>query len=183
MTPARADAERNRARLLEAARAALASSDSDSDEIALNAVAKSAGVGQGTLYRHFPSREALVLAVYHEDVQDLVGSASELLAEHEHEPWQALRLWLDRLAAFSRVKRGLAGVLHTATRAELSSTYYAPVVGAIELLLRACRDAGVVRADVDAEDVLRLVAFLHDDNEGEARTRRLLGIVLDGLRA
>ncbi|MEK8143358.1 hypothetical protein NKH18_18165 [Streptomyces sp. M10(2022)] len=104
----------------------------------------------------------------------------------EHEPWEALRLWLDHLAAFSRVKRGLAGVLHTATRTELGSQYYGPVVDAIELLLRACRDVGAVRPDAEAEDLLQLVGFLHRDNEGpegERREHRLLQVVLAGLRA
>jgi AcrR family transcriptional regulator len=179
-TTLRADAAHNRARILDVARAALAAST----DVTLNSIAKRAGVGQGTLYRHFPTREALVLAVYRQDVGELVDAAATLLAEHE--PWPALRLWLDRLAAFGRVKHGLAGVLHAATRADLSGEHYQPVIDAIALLLRACQDSGDLRADVDAEDVLLLVSFLwHGDADtGWAqRSRHLLRIVLDGLRA
>jgi AcrR family transcriptional regulator len=179
-TALRSDAEHNRARILRAAREALAASG----DFAMNAVARQAGVGQGTLYRHFPTREALVLAVYRQDVAELVDAAPVLLAGHE--PAQALRLWLDRLAAFGRVKHGLPGVLHAATRADLSREHYGPVIDAISQLLRAGQQAGAIRPDVDAEEVLLLVNFLWtgDQDAGwEQRSRHMLQIVLDGLRA
>jgi AcrR family transcriptional regulator len=176
----RADAEQNRARILGVAREELARSG----DVTLKSIARKADVGQGTLYRHFPTREALVLAVYRHDVEELVGAADELLAEHE--PWEALRLWFDRLADFGRVKHGLAEVLHAATRESLSAEYYQPVVDAIARLLHAGRRAGQVRADVDAADVLLLVGFLWRADQGDDwdhRSRHLLRIALDGLRA
>ncbi|MGW2254298.1 TetR/AcrR family transcriptional regulator [Kitasatospora sp. NPDC001660] len=176
----RTDAERNRARILDVARDALARSG----DVTMKSIAQRAGVGQGTLYRHFPTREALVLAVYRHDVGELVDSVTELLAEHE--PWDALRVWFDRLAAFGRVKHGLAEVLHAATRQDLSAEYYQPVVDAIDRLLNAGRRAGQVRADVDGPDVLLLVSFLwraDRDEDWHRRAHHLLRVVLDGLRA
>lgn len=175
----RSDAAHNRARILQAAREALAVSG----DVAMNAIARQAGVGQGTLYRHFPTREALVLAVYRQDVGELVDAAPALLAEHESA--EALRLWFQRLAAFGRVKHGLPGVLHAATRADLSGEYYGPVIDAIAALLRAGQDASVIRPDVDAGEVLLLVNFLWtgDEDAGwEQRSQRMLQVVLDGLR-
>ena len=175
----RADAEENRARILDAARAALAASSGAS----LNAIAKQAGVGPGTLYRHFPTREALVLAVYHHDVRELVEAASTLLAEHP--PLDALRLWFERFAAYGRIKHGLADTLHAATRADLSAEYYSPVVEAIALLLGAGQAAGELRRDVSAEEVLQLVGFLWRSDlatDWQACSNHLLVIVLDGLR-
>lgn len=175
----RSDATQNRARILEAARTALAVSGNAS----MQSIAKRAGIGQGTLYRHFPSREALVLAVHRHDVQALVDAAPALLAAHP--PFAALRLWCDRLAAYGRIKHGLAGALHTVMRAELADEGYGPVLGAITLLLNACKEAGVTRPDVDAEEVLLLVGFLwriEPDRDWEARARHLLDLVMDGLR-
>jgi AcrR family transcriptional regulator len=175
----RSDARHNRTRILAAARETLAASG----DFAMNAIARRAGVGQGTLYRHFPTREALVLAVYRQDVGELVDAATTLLAAHE--PERALRLWLARLADFGRVKHGLPRVLHAATRADLSGEYYGPVIDAIAALLSAGQAAGTIRADVTAADLLLLVNFLWtgDRDAGwEHRCRHLLEIVLDGLR-
>jgi AcrR family transcriptional regulator len=97
----RADAADNRARIIQAAREAIASGG----EVKLNAIARQAGVGQGTLYRHFPTREDLLAEVYQEDVGELVAVAPALLAEHE--PISALARWLDRVAAYAQVKRGV----------------------------------------------------------------------------
>src|SRR5262249_28404847 len=121
----RADAQQNRQRILEAAREALAASGAAS----LNSIAKRAGVGPGTLYRHFPNREALVLAVYRYDVQQLADAAPKLLADHP--PIEALRLWFDRLAHYGMIKHGLADVLHAATSDGLVGDTYEPVIGAI----------------------------------------------------
>ncbi|MGW4651023.1 TetR/AcrR family transcriptional regulator [Kitasatospora sp. NPDC004289] len=176
----RADAEQNRARILAVARGALARSGG---EVTLKSIAGEAGVGQGTLYRHYATREALVLEVYRQDVTELVSLAGEL--SDRQEPWPALRSWFDRLAEFGRVKHGMAGALDAATRSDLSAEHYQPVVDAIERLLAACREAGEVRPDVDAADVLLLVGFLWRVDWTDApdgRAQRLLGIALDGLR-
>jgi AcrR family transcriptional regulator len=175
----RADAEQNRERILEVARTALKASSAAS----LQSIAKAAGVGQGTLYRHFPSREALLLAVYRHDVGELIDAAPSLLAEHP--PAEALRRWFERLAAYGRIKHGVGEAVEAATRADLSGEFYEPVCAAITTLLDAGKRAGSLRPDVDAEDVLQLVGFLWRADFGadrEARTRHLLTLVMDGLK-
>ncbi|MFJ5224134.1 TetR/AcrR family transcriptional regulator [Streptomyces sp. NPDC088400] len=174
----RSDAEQNRARILEIARTALTASS----DATMNSIAKRAGVGQGTMYRHFPNREALLLAVYRHDVQALIDAAPELLAQET--PFEALRLWFDRLASYARIKHGVAAAVEAATRADLSNEYYDPVIAAITLLLDACKTAGTVRPDVDADEVLLLVSFLWrmENPDWEARSRHLLTLVMDGLR-
>lgn len=179
MTARRADAERNRLLILEQARAALAVSG----EASMQSIAKLAGVGQGTLYRHFPTREALVLEVHRRDVRALVDDAPRLLDSHE--PFVALRLWLDSLASYGRIKHGLAGALHQATHEQLAGEGYADVVAAIALLLAAGQQDGAVRADVDAAELLLLLGFLwRIDNAAEWDTRsgHLLDLVMDALR-
>ncbi|MGY4772337.1 TetR/AcrR family transcriptional regulator [Kribbella sp. CWNU-51] len=174
----RADAELNRSRILDAARACLA----ESGEASMQAVAKRAGIGQGTLYRHFPTREALVLEVHRHDVADLVDAAPTLVAEHP--PREALRLWLDRLASYGQIKRGLAGAFHTATHKQLAGEGYEPVINAITTLLDACKQSGSVRKDVEAEEVLLLVGFLwriDPDDNWSTRTTRMLDLVMNGL--
>lgn len=174
----RADAERNRSRILDAARASLA----ESGDASMQSIAKRAGIGQGTLYRHFPTREALVLEVHRHDVAELVGAAPALLAQHP--PRQALRLWLDRLAVYGQIKRGLAGALHTATYRQLAGEGYGPVIGAISMLLGAGQEAGMIRDDIEAEEVLLLVGFLwriETDAAWAERTGRLLDLVMHGL--
>jgi AcrR family transcriptional regulator len=176
----RADAQQNRERILEAARVALV----ESSDASLNSIAKSAGVGPGTLYRHFPNREALVLAVYRHEIQELADLAPKLLEEHP--PIVALRLWFDRLAHYGRIKHGLADVLHAATSDGLVGESYGPVVGAITLLLKSCEQAGSIRRDIDPDDVLLILGFLwRIDPKGdwEQRASRMLDLVIDGLEA
>jgi len=176
----RADARENRNRILVAAREAFAFSG----DAPLNAIAKLAGVGPGTLYRHFPNREALVLAVYRQDVQQLADVAPLLLEQHA--PLEALRRWFDRLAQYGRRKQGLADVLHAATSDGLEGESYEPIVGAITLLIRACEAAGSIRPGVDPDDVLLMVGFLwrlEPGTLGEVRAARMLDLVMDGLRA
>jgi AcrR family transcriptional regulator len=174
----RSDAEQNRVRILEVARTALATSS----DATLNSIAKLAGVGQGTMYRHFPNREALLLAVYRQDVQAVIDAAPALLAAHP--PFTALRLWFDRLASYARIKHSVAQAVEAATRADLSSEYYDQVIATITLLLDACKRAGALRPDVDADEVLLLVGFLWriPDSDWEARSRHILTLVIDGLR-
>jgi AcrR family transcriptional regulator len=176
----RADAQQNRDRVLDAAREAFAASG----DASLNSIAKKAGVGPGTLYRHFPNREALVLAVYRYDVQQLADSAAELLSDHD--PLRALRLWFDRLAYYGMIKHGLADVLHAATSDGLAGDTYGPVISAITLLLTACASDGSIRRGINPDDVLLLLGFLWRIDPGadaDARAARLLDLIVDGLKA
>ncbi|MYS22807.1 transcriptional regulator, TetR family [Streptomyces sp. DvalAA-14] len=176
----RSDAQDNRARIIEIARTTF-TSDPDTT---LQSIAKAAGVGQGTMYRHFPNREALLLAVYRQDVEALIDAAPRLLAEHE--PLEALRRWFGRLAAYGRIKHGASLAIEAATRADLGSQYYGPVITALDQLLAACKTAGQLRTDADADEVLLLVSFLWKADNGpdwQERTGHMLAIVIDGLRA
>ncbi|GID33435.1 TetR family transcriptional regulator [Paractinoplanes brasiliensis] len=110
----RADAVSNRVRIVEVARELLTTTS----DLAMNAVAKAAGVGQGTLYRNFPTREALLTEVYRADVERLVASAPELLAEHD--AVTALRMWLDNVADYAQVKRGVLAALEPASGHDLA---------------------------------------------------------------
>lgn len=178
-TPRRADAKRNRARILDAAKAALATPG----ELRLNAVAEVAGVGQGTLYRHFPTRQALLAEVYQRDVEQLVATAHLLLAERP--PLEALLAWLDRLADYAQIKRGVLAAVEQSVWHDLSARSHGPIGDALHVLLDAGKTAGVIRPDVDARDVILLVGYLTrlDDAEWDRRARPLLQIILDGLRA
>ncbi|MEK6309601.1 MAG: helix-turn-helix domain-containing protein [Curtobacterium sp.] len=176
-SPRRADAARNRAHLLDAAREAL-----HEDRMAsMQRVAKAAGVGQGTIYRHFPTREALLAEVYRDDFDALVASARDLAGRPDQRG--AVRTWLDELAAFGAQKHALADVLDAATRQQLHDEQYDAIVEAIGALLDAGRRAGAVRGDVTPADLLALVAFLWQLGEAAAaRVPHLLDLVVDGLR-
>lgn len=177
-SPRRADATVNRARIIDAARAVIA----NSDEVRLNAIAKQAGVGQGTLYRHFPTREDLLAEVYRHDVDELVAAAPALLAEHE--PLNALALWFDRVADYARVKRGVFAAVEVAVWRDLSAHSLGPIGDAVTTLLDAGKAVGTIRPDVDARDVILLIGYLSrlDEAEWDTRARHLLDLVLDGLR-
>ena len=178
--PQRADARHNRGRILEAAHDAF----QESGDASLNSIAKRAGVGAGTLYRHFPTREALILAVYQHDVQRLVDSVPGLLEQYK--PLEALRVWFERLADYVRVKHGLGEALNTVAAQKIISDTYAPVTAAIAQLLAACETTGAVRPGLDPADVLLAMGFLwrvsHDEH-GRTQATRTFDLVLDGLRA
>ncbi|MEU9919674.1 TetR family transcriptional regulator [Streptomyces sp. NPDC051001] len=173
----RRDAAQNRTRILEAARAALA----ESDDVPLHEIAKRAGVGQGTLYRHFPNREALLAEVYRRDVEELVAAASALLAEHE--PVEALRHWLDRVIDYAEIKRGVLAAFGVAAWQGLVAHSHNPIERALGRLLDAGKAAGSIRADVDARGVLLLIAYLGrlDRDEWGSRARPLMNVILAGL--
>ncbi|MFD3440455.1 TetR/AcrR family transcriptional regulator [Streptomyces sp. NPDC058685] len=174
----RPDAVENRTRIVEAARAALAESH---HRVHLNEIAKRAGVGQGTLYRNFPNREALLAEVYRLDVEELVTAASALLAAHE--PVEALRLWLDRVIDYAEIKRGVLAALEPAAWQDLVAHSHNPIEGALGRLLDAGRATGSIRADVDARGVLLLIAYLGRlDQEEWGTARPLMNVILDGLR-
>ncbi|MZE81587.1 TetR/AcrR family transcriptional regulator [Streptomyces xinghaiensis] len=174
----RPDAAQNRTRIVEAARAALA----ESDHVHLNEIAKRAGVGQGTLYRNFPNREALLAEVYRRDVEELVTAAPALLAEHE--PVEALRHWLDRVIDYAEIKHGVLAALEPAAWQDLVAHSHNPIEDALAVLLDAGKAAGSLRTDVDAHGVLQLITYLGrlDRAAWESRARPLMNVILDGLR-
>ena len=179
--PQRSDAQRNRERILEVALVEL----TRSPDAPLSAIAKRAGVGQGTFYRNFPNREALVLEVYRHEVQQLVDSAVQLLRTRE--PDQALREWMGGVARFAIAKAGLGEALRQATSATGSTAKpgYASMVAAIELLLEANHEAGAIRPGVSADDFLLAIAGvwqLDPHGDWQSQTARLLDLIMDGLR-
>jgi len=177
--PARADALRNREHILRVAHDAFAEHGATS----LNAIAKRAGVGAGTLYRHFPTREDLILAVYQHDVQRLVDEVEDVLAEHT--PLDAFRVWFEKLADYVRVKHGLGEALHTVAAQNIVNDTYAPVTAAVGVLLDACASEGSVRPGLNPADVLLLMGFLWRvgaDDAGRAQAARVMEISIDGLR-
>ncbi|CAN5196172.1 TetR/AcrR family transcriptional regulator [soil metagenome] len=174
----RADAEVNRDRILEAARAVIVGAG----ELRLNAVAKAAGVGQGTLYRHFPTREHLLAEVYRHDVEELVSAAPALLTQHR--PLDALAQWFDRVADYARVKRGVFAAVEVAVWQHLSAHSLGPIGDAITMLLDAGKADGTLRPDADARDVILLLGYLTrlEESEWDERAGHLLQIILAGLR-
>jgi AcrR family transcriptional regulator len=177
--PTRADARQNRERVVAAARAAFGESPGAS----LTAIAKRAGVGIGTLYRHFPTRESLIVALYDHDIRELIDLAPALVAEHP--PLAALRLWFAEVARYGRLKYGVAEVIHAATGGGLDDEHYAPFVAAIGKLLAAGAADGSLKPDLDPEDVLLQLSVLWriDSAGGSARAERILALIIDGLRA
>jgi AcrR family transcriptional regulator len=178
----RADAARNRNQLLEVATRVFLSADT---EPSMRAIAREAGVGIATLYRHFPTRESLVDAVYRDQVERLTTGARELLASLP--PPAALRRWAELFGDWIATKNGMLDTLlamiesgeiaHGRTQAEL--------LAAIEQILAAGRATGELRADVTAEDIaagLIGIFTVARPPEHAARADRLLGILMDGLR-
>lgn len=180
----RIDAERNRERLLAAAREAFAGAAGD--EVTLKAVAERAGVGIGTLYRHFPTREALVEAAYGDELRRLEEAAEELLAREP--PELALRAWMDSFADYVQTKREMADTLPAvvASGAVASSDTPERLTAAIERFLVAGAEAGTIRPGLAAADVLTILAgvfFATRGRRDSARTGRLLDILMEGLKA
>ncbi|WBQ05578.1 TetR/AcrR family transcriptional regulator [Kribbella sp. CA-293567] len=178
--PLRADAQRNRDLLLATAAKAFTECGPDST---LESIAKNAGVGIGTLYRHFPTREALVEAVYRNELATVCAAAPELLAAMP--PVQATRAWMDRFVDFMTRKIGMADALRAliAAGADPYAHSFELLVGAIQPLLEAAAAADEIRSDIAAEDVLMslsgVVLAAGSDRE---QTGRLLDLLLDGLR-
>ena len=179
--PVRADAQRNMDALLEAALAVFATSGVDAP---VREIAEKAGVGIGTVYRHFPQRADLVAAVFRHEI-DACADAAPILAA-ECEPFDALANWMQRYAAFIAAKRGLAPALHSGNPAyePLRAQFEQRVRPALRTLLKSAVAAGEVRTDVDADDILSAVASLcmpaHDN--GPDHARRMVALLVDGLR-
>jgi AcrR family transcriptional regulator len=178
----RADAVRNRQKLLEAATEVFAEAGTD---VSLEAISKRAGVGIGTLYRHFPTRDELVAAAYRNEVDRLHDAAGELLREHP--PDVALAEWMDRFVTYAEAKRGMLDALRAAmaSNAGLQTDARGPILDALGTLLDAAIAAGTIRSDVTADDVVRAMGgiWLMPDEPGwPEQARRLLGLVMDGLR-
>jgi AcrR family transcriptional regulator len=178
--PVRSHAVRNREHILQVASEAFA----ESGDTSLNAIAKRAGVGAGTLYRHFPTREDLILAVYRNDVRRVVEQVPGLLAAHA--PLDAFRVWFTGLADYVRVKHGLGEAMSRSAAAQLAiNETYAPVTQAVAALLDACVADGSVRSGLNPVDVLLLMGFLWrttPDEAGRAQASRGMEIVIAGLR-
>src|SRR5258708_8484115 len=151
----RADAGRNYQKLLPAA--AEAFTERGTDDVSLEEIARRAGVGIGTLYRHFPTRQALLEAVYRDQV-DSLNARAERLRETES-PGDALADWMRALVRFSSTKRSMTSALLATlgTNSELLSSCAQVICGAAESLLARAQQAGVVRPDADARDLIRLV--------------------------
>lgn len=183
VNPRRADTRRNHERVL----AAAAESLTVSGEVSFNAIAKQAEVGVGTVYRHFPTPEALILAVYQREVRHLVDVVPSLLDTHT--PDQAFRIWTaEHLAHYMMTKRGLADALRAATTAhqELPANAYEAMVGAVATLLRANVEAGIVRADLEPETLMRGLGgmlFLDPSGDWQSETAKLTDLLWRGMRA
>jgi AcrR family transcriptional regulator len=177
----RADAIRNRERVLEAAKAVFSAGGPDAS---LEAVARRAEVGIGTLYRHFPTREALFEAVYRREVGQLVELAEQL--KDETAPVDALRRWLRSNVELVATKKGMLAALALATHgpSQLYADTFHRLTAAIGTLLDRAVAAGEIRADVSAEDLLRALigmCYMHDQPGWQETVLRLLDVFVDGL--
>ncbi|KQS10061.1 helix-turn-helix domain-containing protein [Curtobacterium sp. MCLR17_007] len=175
----RADARRNLDALVDAARQVFADQGVDAPA---KVIADRAGVGVGTLYRHFPQRSDLVVAVFHQAVEACADAADELSAGHG--PDEALALWLQRFTEFVATKRGLAAALQSGDPAfeGLHPYLMERLGGALTGLLDAASTAGTIRNDLDAPQLLRAVADLCHGAPTVEQSQHLVGLLVDGLR-
>ncbi|GAA1317419.1 TetR/AcrR family transcriptional regulator [Actinocatenispora thailandica] len=178
----RSDAAANRDRIVEAARAELSKSNGTADELKLHVVAKAAGVGQGTLYRHFPTREHLLAAAYRDELTELVDAVAPLLARHA--PLDALTRWLRRLVEYARVKRGVMAAIEASAWRDLYSDQHHRLDEALGALLDQGKAAGEVRDEVDVTDVILLLGVLSriPESDWERRVPTIIAVIIDGLR-
>jgi AcrR family transcriptional regulator len=179
----RSDSVRNRERLLEAAAAVFGAGGPDAS---LEAVARTAGVGIGTLYRHFPTREALFEAVYRHEVDQLGELARQLAAETA--PIDALRRWLHANVQLIATKKGMLAALALAAHgtSELYAYSFDRLTKAVGSLLDRAIAAGDVRPDISPEELLRALVgmcYMHDKPGWQRSVLRLVDIFVDGLRA
>lgn len=180
--PLRADAQRNRDRLVEVAAAVFAERGIDAS---LEEIARRAGVGIGTLYRHFPTREHLVEVVYRREAEGLCAAAGELAGKYPSDV--ALEQWMQRFVDYIATKRGLATSLRIllTTNSTLFSDTSGRVSQALRQLVEAAVGEGTIRGDVDASDVLHALSGIYsapDTPQWRDRSRRLVSLLMDGLR-
>ena len=177
----RVDAQRSLDALLRAAKDAFSSVGVDAT---VRDIAQRAGVGLGTLYRHFPHRSDLIAAVFRREIDACADAATGLLATHG--PFEALARWMQDYAAFVATKRGLAKVLHSGDPAfdALPGYFDQRLRPALRTLLETAAASGEVRADVDADELLVAVASLcmSDHNAAPGRAERMVALLVDGLR-
>jgi AcrR family transcriptional regulator len=178
----RADAIRNRERVLEAANVVFSAGGPDAS---LEAVARAAGVGIGTLYRHFPTREALFEAVYRREVQHLADLAEQL--KQEAKPIDALRHWMRSNVKFVATKKGMSAALALAAykNSELFSYSFDRLTRAVDGLLDRAIAAGEIRDDISPEDLLRALVgmcYMYDQPGWQTSVLRLVDVFIDGLR-
>jgi AcrR family transcriptional regulator len=179
--PMRADARRNRELLVAAAKEVFSSQGAGAS---MEAIAKQAGVGVGTLYRHFPNRLDLVEAVYETDVEELWESAQRVVAELE--PWPAVEAFFVAFKRYTQTKRTLMAELHQAfeKNPDMRSRARGRIDASFDLVIDRAKAAGAVRGDVTGADVVQLVGPICTNTGIEpGQAARLLGMVLDGLRA
>jgi AcrR family transcriptional regulator len=178
----RVDAERNRARLLDAARAAFASGR---EPVTLEQIARDSGVGIGTLYRHFPTREALVEALYRQELAELCASADDLLAAHS--PEDALRAWMDRFAGYVAAKREMADALRAVFAAGTVTVSQAreELTAAVRTILEADGASGTLRDDVRADDIVAMIVGMFTATSlagGHEQLERMFDLLMDAVR-
>ncbi|RYX80650.1 TetR/AcrR family transcriptional regulator [bacterium] len=179
----RADAQRNIDSLLQSAMQVFAVSGVDAP---VREIAEKAGVGIGTVYRHFPERSDLIVAVFRHEVDACAAAAATLASEYE--PGEALSRWMQRYVDFIAAKRGLAAALHSGNPAfdVLPAYFQKHLRPALQNLLDAAAAEGKVRTDVDPDDLLMAVASLSSfsapgDSQGDQK-RRMIALLMDGLR-
>lgn len=177
----RADAERNRRRLAEVAKAAFAEQGAD---VSLEEIARRADVGIGTLYRHFPTRNAILEAIYRQEAVQLGEAATELLAKKT--PVEALRAWMRLFVEYIATKKLILPALKASTgdTSELTAYSSAHIRGAADVLVRRAIENGDIRKDVQMEDLLyALFGFANIDNQPDLvpRAHRLIDILVAGL--
>jgi len=176
----RADAARNTETVLEAAKAAFAESGVDAP---MRDIAARAGVGVGTIYRNYPLRSDLIIAVFRREVDATAAAARQLSAEHA--PPEALRLWADRLARFVATKRGFAKALHSGdpAYAPLPDYFLGHLVPRVQEILDAGNRAGSIRPDVRADDLVPALIRLADRRPGDdaQAAERMIDLLIDGV--
>ncbi len=177
----RADAQRNIDVLIETAKAVFATSGVDAP---MREIAEKAGVGVGTIYRHFPQRADLIAAVFRQEVDACADAAATFARGHE--PGEALDRWMQRYVDFIVAKRGLAAALYSGAAAfeSLPAYFDTRLEPALQRLLDAAAASGEVRADAEPRDLLRATASLcRPSGDGDpAQARRLVALLVDGLR-